>query len=125
MLVASKIRIVSIPQGEAPQWVRHAWIGCELPCILDTCGHVPVPVVGVHTRSFRGSIAGFSVDQRVALEILHQHNPNAAAWFGDHGYPRAGERFLFKTECCEVLEQTNLEVTSPQIFDDLDGPGND
>lgn len=125
MQVASMIRIISIPQGEPPEWVRDAWIGCELPCIPNTCGHVPVPVVGAHTRSFRGSVAGFSVDQRVALEILHRHNPNAAAWFGEHGYPREGELFIFKAECCEVLEQTDLKSPKIELWDDMEGPRND
>jgi hypothetical protein len=28
-----RIRIVSAPPGEAPQWVREQWIGCELPLV--------------------------------------------------------------------------------------------
>lgn len=125
MLVASKIRIISTPQGEPPEWVRNAWIGCELSCILDTCGHVPVPVVGVDTRTFRGTVAGFSVDQGVALEALNQRNLEAAAWFGERGYPRAGEQFRFKAECCKVLEHTSLRAPKIAVWDDLEGPRND
>ncbi|MBM3271905.1 hypothetical protein FJY94_01305 [Candidatus Kaiserbacteria bacterium] len=126
MLVASKVRIRSIPQGEAPEWVRTAWIGCELPCIPGTCGHVPVPVVGVATRGFRGSVAGFNVEQRVALETLDQHNPNAAAWFRDYGYPHEGDPPTPEADCCEVLEQTNLQAAQKiEMWDDMEGPRND
>lgn len=28
-----KIRIIKVPSGEAPEWVREAWVGLEIPTL--------------------------------------------------------------------------------------------
>ncbi len=74
-----KVRITSIPHGEAPEWVRRAWIGIELP----DSGMGP-------TEERKGLVTGrltpsrsedLLVSARVAVAALKEKNPKAAIWF--------------------------------------------
>jgi len=33
-----RIRVIAVPAGEAPPWVREKWVGLELPLTLLTRG---------------------------------------------------------------------------------------
>ena len=115
---AKFIKITSLPHGDAPDWVRNAWIGCSMPCEPE-CGHIPQPVQSVLppkrlSRLLRidrflkheapQKVAGYSVDTTVALVILRKKSPSAARWFYDRGYPKDGMAFRFRAEEVTVIE---------------------
>lgn len=122
MPIAKRIKIVRIPHGTAPCWVRSDWVGCEFPCEPE-CGHIHMHVSDVNEPKREGlipakeylanpekyapkQIAGFSVDQAVALETLSKMpgRERAVEWWRTHGYPARGMAFRFKNEECEMTE---------------------
>ena len=115
--MVSGIRIVSAPIGEAPLWVREAWIGCELP--LRDPREQTVPTVGVLSgpRSCIGWIVakwarrivretGYVVDSAVAVKLLSARRLDAADWWHKHCHwaEHAGREFLFDTPACEPID---------------------
>lgn len=54
--IAKIIEITSVPHGDAPLWVRGAWVGCVLPCASLECGHVPQYVESVLPRKRKGQL---------------------------------------------------------------------
>jgi hypothetical protein len=97
------IRIMRLPEGEAPIEVRKKWVGLVLPCL------------GVNTSENRGfgvvtgkpdgdsAYSRFVVPQKEALDILNQSCPEAADWFKNMGYPKEGMAFGFKVDEAEVV----------------------
>jgi len=111
---AQAIRIVRAPIGEAPLWVREAWIGLTLP----TRGHGRWTGFGVLTgpgsflgelwACFRGrgqKVEGFAVDACEAVERLAAHNPEAAAWWRLEAAAlvRPGRCFVFDDAACQAV----------------------
>ncbi len=111
---AFKVRIVRTPMGEAPDWVREAWIGLELP--LAHLEEVAVRTTGVLTgpRTWLGYwwgrltgrfeiVSGYVVKADRAIDLLSQSRPDAAAWW--RGYAPAfcepGAEFVFDAAACE------------------------
>jgi hypothetical protein len=112
--VASKIRIITCPPGEAPLSVRLAWVGLELPLskasrqLAMTSGVVSSPrdwwrrIVGLVTGRY-GVHTGYMVNARDAVDLLQGKDPNAAAWWREHcAHMLDGKRqFLFPTASCQ------------------------
>jgi hypothetical protein len=97
------LRIIGTPPGEAPEEIRRAWVGVELP--LRRSETVPGTHLteGVLSRGDLVSAAGYAVDGRAAVKALASHAPEAAAWwrkYAPHVLSR-GYRFLFPCEVCE------------------------
>ena len=98
------IRIVKIPNGEAPLEVREAWVGLELP-FLYICNE---------SRNCRGADSGLPVDnprplvwavpEKEALETLRSKSPSAAEWFTIRGYPYPRTVFTFGIEEAVLVE---------------------
>jgi hypothetical protein len=132
----SLIEITALPHGDAPEWVRQAWVGCVLPCIADECGHIPKYVESVLPRTHKGplkasdilanpdkfktlKIAGFDVPQDIALQVLAVHSPQAAQWFEQQGFPREDKCFRFKHEEVTVLQRAS-SAGPTRRYDDLE-----
>ena len=100
-----RIRIKKTPHGEAPEWVRQAWVGLILPC-------APVMVFekerkGVLSNEDCKKDGGYiiNVPQKTALRLLARKSPKAADWWKQHGYPNEQEEdFGFKDAEVEILE---------------------
>lgn len=110
------IRIIARPPGEAPEYVRDAWIGLELPLsgwlfrgrrLYATAGVLSGPrtwaqrlrallLGGVQWRS------GYAVKALRAVAILETRNPAAAAWWRTNcpHLLRSTRAFVFPTEVC-------------------------
>ena len=115
MAVASKIRIITCPPGEAPLSVRLAWVGLELPLskasrqLAMTSGVISSPrdwwrrIVGLVTGSY-GVQTGYMVNARDAVDLLQSKDPTAAMWWREHcAHMLDGKRqFLFPTASCQV-----------------------
>ena len=113
---ATAIRIVAPPIGEAPLWVREAWVGLELP--LADYRRVTIPTIGVLTgpTDVAGQILanltgrsklveGFIVRSAEAIGILARTAPDAAAWWRENtpAYLKPDVTFVFDSPCCEPL----------------------
>ena len=108
-LVTGLIRVVIIPNSEAPIEISKKWVGEEFP------------VNAIHNDSVRGVVTGkksrsgimYNVDQTIALEILSHNHPDAAQWWYEHGFPQAGKNFAFRQE--EVVVVGKIEEVKPVI----------
>lgn len=113
------IRIIATPPGEAPDEVRRAWLGLELPLADGEIGPRNVPTGGVITgpRTFLGKLwklltgqrqfaHGYVINAPQALVLLAEKAPSAALWWREcapHCW-QPGQVFLFPAEVCvEVL----------------------
>jgi hypothetical protein len=115
-----KVRIVAVPPGEAPESVRKAWVGLELPIISGgTSGPREVKAHGVLSgpknvaetvaRALNGEVShterGFVVDAATAVDILAQKSPDAARWWEEnvpHSLQR-GRKFVFAAHVCKEV----------------------
>jgi len=118
-----KIRIISTPPGEAPEHIRQAWIGLEIPVPPQYAGRHRAFGVGVLSgpQSWLGGLfailfgrapreTGYIVEASVAVDLLAARSPAAADWWRQHA-PRTiepGRYFLFAAESCEELTKTTL-----------------
>ena len=116
-----KIRITRTPPGEAPEHIRRAWIGLELPVAKGSSGQQRKLGVGVHSgpRTWLGVLfailrgrakreTGYVVEAKVALDLLAAHAPEAADWWRTHAprFTEPGRYFLFAAEACEEISGT-------------------
>ena len=76
-----RIRITGTPPGEAPEHVRAAWVGLELPLLPGQTGPRTVEQVEVLSMQKTGAEAGYMVDGKQAVALLAEHSPDAAAWW--------------------------------------------
>ena len=105
-----RVRIIRRPDGEAPEWIRQAWVGLELPC--DPVLGYPEGGMdrGVITEmSVMQNQSGVSVPQDLALAVLQEADPNAAAWWRTYGFPRPDEYFGFEEGEIKILEGVSLQ----------------
>jgi hypothetical protein len=113
----AKIRIVAVPPGEAPLWVRQQWVGLELPLTRYTglkralgfgvlsgppgwIGQIWGALVG------RAVLAkGYAVEGAKAVEVLESSSPDAAAWWREHAphYIAPGRYLLFHDHFCQLV----------------------
>ena len=113
------IRIVGVPPGEAPLWVREKWVGLELPLARGNPGPRTVYGTGVLSapRNFRVAIwwwflcrlerhTGYVVDAATAVRILEGAAPDAAAWWRETVPRVVGPRrkFLFAESVCQIVK---------------------
>lgn len=111
------VKIVRPPSGEAPQWVREAWVGLVLP--LKEAGLRTAPSIGVLSgpksalgwlwASLTGApitVTGYLTPAARAIEILARARPEAAAWWRQHApkFLRDEAEFLFEAPACERAE---------------------
>jgi hypothetical protein len=111
-----EIRIVQRPIGEAPEWVRDAWIGLSIP-VADKrlltwrgfgviSGSVNLPrqlwamLLG---RSLK--IEGYVVDAKQAVDLLAVRNAAAAQWWRENAPAllMRKRRFVFDRDACLVI----------------------
>lgn len=119
--MAHRVRIVAVPAGEAPQWVREKWVGLELPLAQWTArprtrravGVISGPrgvlaaIAGLFSGRF-GRRTGYIVDVQAAIAALEQVSPQAAAWWRTNTphLLRPGRHFLFQEHECHLVRDT-------------------
>jgi hypothetical protein len=99
------IRITATPPGEAPEAVRRAWVGLELPFVGGRVGPQSQAVVGVLSNRPAGSREGYAVDGGKAIALLAARDSEAAAWWRSHA-PHVlvnGYQFVFPPESCQQI----------------------
>ncbi len=117
-----RILIIKTPAGSAPLEIREAWVMDEpLPC-YPYIGYPAGLVKDVLTKEYvEVKKCGVIVPQRQALEILQRHNPVAAKWWTDHGFPqwRGGLGQFFFTED-EIVIVSGVIQSPPRVFDNME-----
>ena len=116
------IRVINVQAGTYPQWVRNAWLGCELPCIAGveemltaTNSITPKDLLEVVDDATQQEepeykITGFLVRRDTALTILRKKLPAAALWYCDNNYLQPNSYFAFETEDVEMVETETSSV---------------
>lgn len=112
------IRIVAVPDGEAPLWVREKWRGLELPLARGEDKPDTVHTSGVLSGPRNRFVAllwglmgrlkketGFAVEVAAALDILEPTAPEAARWWRENvpRLMRPRRKFLFHASVCEPV----------------------
>jgi hypothetical protein len=115
-----KIRITSTPPGEAPEHVRQAWIGLEIPVPPRFAGRRRGFGTGVLSgpKSRLGGLlailfgraqreVGYTVEARVAVDLLASRSLEAADWWRKNAprFIEPGRYFMFAAESCEELHE--------------------
>jgi hypothetical protein len=115
-----KIRIKSLPPGEAPEHIRQAWIGLEIPVPPRFTGRRRAFGVGVLSgpKGWLGRLfavwlgraqreIGYIVEGYVAIDLLAVHSPEAAKWWRQNTpqFTKPGRYFIFAAESCEELHE--------------------
>ncbi|THH37060.1 hypothetical protein E4Z66_08970 [Aliishimia ponticola] len=111
------VKIVSTPQGEAPEWVRQAWVGLRVPCLEDAPVSMPAvsavkgpgTVLGQVFSLLRGKTErkrGYLVSARDVVGLLSLHNEAAAKWWLDNvpNVTDPRQLFLFEANCCQPVD---------------------
>jgi len=116
----SAVRIVAVPPGEAPLWVREQWVGLELPLAANTAKPQAYVTSGVLSGPlsfwqlilghFLGRLkraSGYPVDAAEALSVLETKSPEAAQWWHENAphLRTRRRRFLFRAEVCRLEEE--------------------
>lgn len=111
------IEIVATPAGEAPLWVREAWIGLVLPLAAGRASG-SWSVVGVLSgprtctgalwawlSGRTGRVTGYRVPSADAVRILAARNRAAADWWRAHTDYAESERacFIFDAPACRPV----------------------
>jgi len=99
------IEIVRVPNGEAPEWVRQAWLGLQMPLEYVSLAHKLPQIFSGEPVSLPG--LAVHVDQEAALFLLEDPWPGAAAWWRKRGFPKSGEYFVFHADDVKVLVVPN------------------
>ena len=113
------IRVVRVPQGEAPLWVRERWVGMELPLARGESGPRHMLTSGVVSgprnrfaalwRRLLGRLpdkAGYAVYVFDALAVLEQTAPDAVEWWRTNSphLVNRKRKFLFPQAVCEMVD---------------------
>jgi hypothetical protein len=113
------IRIIAVPPGEAPLWVREKWVGLMLPLTRWDSANTfvgfgalsgPRTLLAQLWARIRGRtdrIYGFPVDAARAVDILDRASPDAAAWWRENAAELVlpARYLIFHAEVCEVVTE--------------------
>ena len=113
------IRVVRVPPGEAPLWVREKWVGLELPLARGERGPRHMLTSGVVSgprnrfaalwRRLLGRLpdkAGYAVYVIDALAVLEKTAPEAVEWWRTNSphLVNRKRKFLFQQAACEMVD---------------------
>jgi hypothetical protein len=117
MLLATAVEIVAAPIGEAPLWVREAWIGLELPLAwpsdaqrITVYGVLTMPtsrfgLLWANLLGRRQRVDGYRVTSAEAIHLLGKHRADAAAWWRAEApaFLEPGMCFVFDAPACRPV----------------------
>lgn len=99
--MGEKIRIIDVPPGQAPDWVRKAWVGLEIPLAVQL-SVTSSPQKNVPGRKLE-RLGGFQVRGKIAITLLSKKSPEAANWWRRNAPHVFSEVLVFKKDVCEVI----------------------
>ncbi|MFA6183496.1 MAG: hypothetical protein WC682_00155 [Parcubacteria group bacterium] len=96
-----KKKIIDVPPGQAPEWVRKAWIGLVMPVAENLPTHtIAMGVLGGKAENPNG----YPVETSIAIQILKEKSPDAAQWWTEHVSPIFMRWLIFKEEVCQLIQ---------------------
>ena len=105
------VEIIKRPRGDAPDWVRDAWIGVSLPVHQERPSRwsaigVLADPESIHVDAYE--IEGYAVNALQAVEILSLTNAEAATWWRSNCAAHLdGQRsFLFNSDECALHRES-------------------
>lgn len=106
MTPRARVRIIALPPGEAPDWVRAYWVGLELPLVIGQVCAVAGPAQQVLSRAPVMVAGGYAVDGKAAVEILESANIAAGHWWRTNAPDvlAPGSQIVFPAYVCERLD---------------------
>jgi len=113
----ASIRIVDVPEGQAPEHIRRAWVGLLLPL---SAGHPSGPKAarghGVLSYRWKKWLPRFLAKSRVnevfvvsgtvAIDVLKKSDPYAAEWWikNTPHLLRRGRALGFQAHVCKLVD---------------------
>jgi hypothetical protein len=110
------LRVVCVPNGEAPLWVREKWVGLDFPNSITSQKVVNIYIAGVLTkpRNILSAIIGYLlkkydkknvylVNAIQAVSILSKASNDAANWWKEN------TPYLLKDNSVLCFEENELE----------------
>ncbi|HQR09124.1 MAG TPA: hypothetical protein PLN21_20045 [Gemmatales bacterium] len=98
----AQMKIIARPPGDAPEWVRDAWIGLVLPMAVELLPEA------ASTKAKSQEVIRFAVYAHEAMAILAAAQPKAAEWWKQK-FPAAFTSktliFDFAREVCELVNR--------------------
>ena len=97
--LVKSIKIIAMPLGQAPEWVRQEWIGVTIPLLEKG-------IRGTQMGLFGGPIEnenGYRVSSREAVDRLKNKSVTAAQWFEQYINFVLMPVFVFSKEVCEIV----------------------
>jgi hypothetical protein len=97
-----RVRIRATPPGEAPEAIRQAWVGLELPARAEQGDPGAFDVLSNRSVYCRDC---YAVNGAEAVSLLAAHSPDAAQWWRRNA-PHVlvgGYDLIFPAEVCEAL----------------------
>ena len=111
------IRIIDVPPGEAPHWVREKWVGLELSVVGNSDRR---RVFGFGVLSQPRSrwmqwllvlfgraevVDGYIIEAAPAVDLLSRSAPEAAEWWRENAAQAIAPRrcFVFHAHVCRVV----------------------
>lgn len=114
-----RIRFIKAPKGQAPDWVREAWIGVTVPCYPTIDTPEEGRLFGVDDDKPVSSYECVAVPQKEAIEALEQRHPDAAQWWREHGFGGdSSDPFAFNVESFEII--SGVQRATADVYDDLE-----
>ena len=95
----SSVRIISIPPGQAPEWVRKKWVGLVIPLPEQETSGLQMGVRGGKAENQ----GGYQVETREAIRRLEDKSPEASRWWRENLIPEATPRLVFSRAVCELI----------------------
>ena len=105
-----KIKIIKIPDGFAPEWVRKQWVGLKMParpafsnpCAFGVLGPANSDDVVLQGKAKKG-VDYYLVDKDTALDALAKKSAEAANWFKQN-LDKGTENFGFAKDEVRILK---------------------
>lgn len=95
------IKIIATPPGQAPEWVRKAWVGIEVQATQSSCGGIQMGIRGGAPQN----LGGYSVQGNVAFAVLAEHSPRAYQWWEENAAYVFSSVLVFHRDVCEVVQE--------------------
>ncbi len=100
-MLQRKIKIISVPPGQAPLEIREQWVGLVLPIAEDAPERgIEIGVLGGKTEN----TGGYKVKTETAIIELEKQSPDAANWWRQHVNPNQMPWLVFKREVCKEIK---------------------
>ncbi len=100
--MTERLKIIGIPPGQAPEWVRKEWMGLELP--IEENAPKPEESIQLGVRGGKPeNLGGYPIRTSDAISALNKKSPQAAEWWKQNVPLNAVPRLIFKKDICELI----------------------